>query len=88
MVCVKQFYLRWYPSLIERGEANPTWDTLKKVAAALDVKISELARLPKGSRARPDAYPRRWSRRSLAPFHPVGARASPRIAADVSAGRT
>jgi len=32
-------------SLIERGEANPTWDTLKKVSAALDVKISDLARL-------------------------------------------
>jgi len=32
-------------SLIERGEANPTWDTLKKIAAALDVAVSELAKL-------------------------------------------
>lgn len=32
-------------SLIERGEANPTWETVKGIAAALDVPISELAKL-------------------------------------------
>jgi len=32
-------------SLIERGEANPTWETIKGIAAALDVPISELAKL-------------------------------------------
>lgn len=32
-------------SLIERGRSNPTWGTIKGVAAALDVDISELAKL-------------------------------------------
>jgi transcriptional regulator with XRE-family HTH domain len=32
-------------SLIERGHANPTWDTVKGIAAALDVSMSELAKL-------------------------------------------
>lgn len=32
-------------SLIERGHANPTWDTVKGIAAALGVPVSELARL-------------------------------------------
>lgn len=32
-------------SLIERGHANPTWDTAKGIAAALDVSIGELAKL-------------------------------------------
>ena len=32
-------------SLIERGQANPTWDTLKKIAAALDVTMGELGKL-------------------------------------------
>ena len=32
-------------SLIERGEANPTWETVKGIAAALDVSVSELAKL-------------------------------------------
>jgi transcriptional regulator with XRE-family HTH domain len=32
-------------SLIERGEANPTWDTLKKIAVALGVSIADLAKL-------------------------------------------
>jgi transcriptional regulator with XRE-family HTH domain len=31
-------------SLIERGEANPTWETVKSVAAALGVPVSELAK--------------------------------------------
>jgi len=31
-------------SLIERGEANPTWETVKGIAAALGVPVSELAR--------------------------------------------
>jgi len=31
-------------SLIERGEANPTWHTVKSIASALDVPISELAK--------------------------------------------
>jgi XRE family transcriptional regulator, regulator of sulfur utilization len=32
-------------SLIERGQANPTWDTARKLAAALGVSIVELAKL-------------------------------------------
>jgi transcriptional regulator with XRE-family HTH domain len=31
-------------SLIERGEANPTWGTVKSIAAALGVPVSELAK--------------------------------------------
>ena len=31
-------------SLIERGQANPTWDTVRKIAAALGVSIIELAK--------------------------------------------
>ena len=29
-------------SLIERGQANPTWDTLKKITAALGSSMGEL----------------------------------------------
>jgi transcriptional regulator with XRE-family HTH domain len=32
-------------SLIERGQANPTWDTVKKIAAALGVSMGELGAL-------------------------------------------
>jgi len=32
-------------SLIERGLSNPTWGTVKGIAAALDVTIADLARL-------------------------------------------
>jgi transcriptional regulator with XRE-family HTH domain len=32
-------------SLIERGQANPTWETVKQIAAALGVPVSELAKL-------------------------------------------
>jgi transcriptional regulator with XRE-family HTH domain len=32
-------------SLIERGRSNPTWGTVKGIAAALGVDIGELARL-------------------------------------------
>jgi transcriptional regulator with XRE-family HTH domain len=32
-------------SLIERGQANPTWDTLKKLAGALDSSMGELGKL-------------------------------------------
>lgn len=32
-------------SLIERGQANPTWDTLKKIAAALGSSMGELGKL-------------------------------------------
>jgi transcriptional regulator with XRE-family HTH domain len=28
---------------VERGQANPTWATLRKISAALDVRLSELA---------------------------------------------
>jgi transcriptional regulator with XRE-family HTH domain len=31
-------------SLIERGEANPTWETVKGIAAALGVAVSGLAK--------------------------------------------
>jgi transcriptional regulator with XRE-family HTH domain len=33
------------PSLIERGEANPTWGTVQGIAAALGVSMGELAKL-------------------------------------------
>jgi len=32
-------------SLIERGQANPTWDTLKKIVAALNSSVGELGKL-------------------------------------------
>jgi len=32
-------------SLIELGQANPTWETAKGIAAALDVSIADLAKL-------------------------------------------
>lgn len=32
-------------SLIERGQANPTWDTVKKIAAALGVSMRDLGNL-------------------------------------------
>jgi XRE family transcriptional regulator, regulator of sulfur utilization len=32
-------------SLIELGQANPTWETVKGIAAALDVSIADLASL-------------------------------------------
>jgi len=32
-------------SLIERGEANPTWATVRDISTALGVSISELAKL-------------------------------------------
>jgi len=32
-------------SLIERGHANPTWATVRDVAAALDVSMGDLAKL-------------------------------------------
>lgn len=31
-------------SVIERGEANPTWNTVHGIAAALDVSVCALAR--------------------------------------------
>jgi transcriptional regulator with XRE-family HTH domain len=30
-------------SKIERGQANPTWETLEAVAAALEISVSRLA---------------------------------------------
>lgn len=32
-------------SLIERGGANPTWETVRGIAAALDVSIADIAKL-------------------------------------------
>jgi transcriptional regulator with XRE-family HTH domain len=32
-------------SLIERGRANPTWDTVKKLAAALGVSMAEVGKV-------------------------------------------
>jgi transcriptional regulator with XRE-family HTH domain len=32
-------------SLIELGQANPTWETVKGIAAALDVSIADIAAL-------------------------------------------
>jgi transcriptional regulator with XRE-family HTH domain len=34
-----------YLSDIERGQRNPTWASLGKICAALEVRVSELARL-------------------------------------------
>ncbi|HEU4970949.1 MAG TPA: helix-turn-helix transcriptional regulator [Gaiellaceae bacterium] len=31
-------------SLIERGQSNPAWGTVKRIAAALDTKVSDLAK--------------------------------------------
>jgi DNA-binding XRE family transcriptional regulator len=31
--------------VIERGEANPTWGTVREIASALDVSVSQLAKL-------------------------------------------
>jgi transcriptional regulator with XRE-family HTH domain len=35
-------------SLIERGHANPTWGTVKSIAASLGVSMGELGRLSDG----------------------------------------
>jgi transcriptional regulator with XRE-family HTH domain len=36
--------MHWtYVGGIERGERNPSWDNIVKLAAALDVRVSELA---------------------------------------------
>lgn len=32
-------------SRLERGDANPSWDTVRRVAAALEVTLTELAQL-------------------------------------------
>jgi transcriptional regulator with XRE-family HTH domain len=32
-------------SLIERGHANPTWDTVKRIVAALDSSMGEVGKL-------------------------------------------
>jgi XRE family transcriptional regulator, regulator of sulfur utilization len=32
-------------SLIERGQANPTWDTLRKITAALGSSMGQLGKL-------------------------------------------
>lgn len=32
-------------SVIERGRANPTWGTVRRIAAALDAPMGELGRL-------------------------------------------
>ena len=39
-------------ALIERGEANPTWGTVRGIAAALGVSVSELAKLAERSELR------------------------------------
>jgi transcriptional regulator with XRE-family HTH domain len=35
-------------SLIERGHANPTWSTVRKIARALSVSLGELGSLSEG----------------------------------------
>jgi transcriptional regulator with XRE-family HTH domain len=35
-------------SLIERGEGNPSWVTVRGIAAALDVPVSTLAKAAEG----------------------------------------
>lgn len=39
-------------SLIERGLANPTWDSVKKIAAALDLSMAEMGKAVDGQEAR------------------------------------
>jgi transcriptional regulator with XRE-family HTH domain len=36
-------------SLIERGEGNPSWSTMRGIVAALGVPVSKLARLAEES---------------------------------------
>jgi len=36
-------------SLIERGEGNPTWATVRGIAAALGVSVAELAKVAERS---------------------------------------
>jgi transcriptional regulator with XRE-family HTH domain len=38
-------------SLIERGLANPTWDSVKKIAAALDISMAEMGKAVDGQEA-------------------------------------
>lgn len=37
--------------VIERGEANPTWGTVRAIAAALGVSVAELAKAAEGFEA-------------------------------------
>ena len=39
-------------SLIERGQANPTWDTLRKIATALGSSMGELGKRVDGLEAK------------------------------------
>lgn len=49
---------RTYLGVLERGEGNPTVDTLEKVAHALGITVSEIVRRAEGLRA-PRAKTRR-----------------------------
>ena len=43
--------LHWtYVGGIERGERNPSWDNVVKLTSALDVSLTELARLIDGEK--------------------------------------
>lgn len=42
--------------LIERGMTNPTWTTVKRIAAALDITISELAANAEGAERQETAW--------------------------------
>lgn len=37
-------------SLIERGEANPSWATVQRIAKALEISVAEIARAAEGKR--------------------------------------
>jgi transcriptional regulator with XRE-family HTH domain len=39
----------------ERGVSNPAWTTVRKIAAALDVTVAELARAAEDACGRPEA---------------------------------
>lgn len=42
-----------YICLVERGRRNPTWETVRKIAKALDTPLSQLARRVEGSERKP-----------------------------------
>lgn len=45
--------LTWYARL-ERGTGNPAWGTIRRIAAALEVRPSELAKAAEESEERPE----------------------------------
>ena len=78
-------------SQVERGETSPTISAATKIAAGLDLSLSQLLRLDESghvvivrARARAKASPRRPSRRGA---HPAAARASARTSPAIASTR-